>query len=199
MRANYLSLNLCIWCSLILSGCTGAVYTNPYSTEPAVATTKWQSQDVQMTTIKMVDSLLKSPTIANCKRPPLVRFSGIVNKTTQHIDTKRLSDRIRVYLLKSGKVRLLTNIDDEQMQRNYGAAEARLSKTSIVNKKYRRSRKYKTSRYHLYGEISEIQSDSSFSHARSYQITLNLYDYQTDEIVWSDIQDIEKVQSKSIF
>jgi uncharacterized protein (TIGR02722 family) len=181
-----------------LAGCQSnpTVYRNP-NAESAVKTNRWQAQDVQSTALRMVDSLLADPVIGDKK--PIVRFSGIKNKTTQHIDTKRLSDRIRTYLIRSRKVRVLTDLDSEQDQRDYGGMEARMSRSGIADKSSKRKRKYKTSEYHLFGEISEIYSTDGSAASRAYQITLNLYDYQTDELLWSDIQDIEKVTSKSFF
>ncbi len=184
--------------AIALAGCqsTESVYRDPGSAKPAVKSTRWQAQDVQSTALKMVDSLLNDPTIIGSDRP-IVRFSGVRNKTSQHIDTKRLSDRIRTHLIQSRKVRVLTDLDAEQGQRDYGSAEAKLSRTSAADSRYKRKRKYKTSEYHLFGELTEIHTTDSSAASRAYQITLNLYDYQSDELLWADIKDIEKVKSKS--
>jgi len=184
---------------LTFTGCatTESIYKDTNASESTVKSTRWQAQDVQSTAMAMVDSLLNNPVIGGDR--PIVRFSGIRNKTSQHIDTKRLSDRIRTQLIQSQKVRVLTDMDAEQSQRDYGKMETQLSNTRIADKDSKRKRSYKTSEYHLFGEITEIHSTDSRASSRAYQITLNLYDYQTDELLWADIKDIEKAKSKSFF
>jgi PBP1b-binding outer membrane lipoprotein LpoB len=126
---------------LSLTGCatTESIYKDTSSSESSVKTTRWQAQDVQSTALAMVDSLLDNPVIGSQK--PIVRFSGIRNKTSQHIDTKRLSDRIRTRLIQSQKVRVLTDLDAEQSQRDYGKMETQLSNTRIADKSSKRKSK----------------------------------------------------------
>ncbi len=186
--------------AITMTGCqtTQSVYKDPGAAEPAVKTTRWQAQDVQSTALKMVDSLLNDPELFGQGKPSL-RFSGIRNKTSQHIDTKRLSDRIRTHLIKSRKARILSDMHADADRRKDAMAEAKFSKSRYANQAQKKKTNFSSASYHLHGEISEIHSTDSRAASRAYQITLNLHDIQTDELLWADIKDIEKVKGKSIW
>ena len=197
---RFRSTALVIATALVLGACqtTESVYRDT-NAESEVKTTRWQAHDLQSTAIAMVDSFLNDPYIIGDDQP-VIRFTGIKNKTSQHIDTKALSDRIRAYLIRSHRVRVLTDWDADKDQRKKARAEAKYSHSRAVDKATRRSlRKSKAAGYHLFGEVSEIHQTDANATERSYQIIMNLHDIETDELIWSDIKDIQKVKKRSFF
>jgi len=90
---------------IVAAGCasTPAVsYGSPDQVE--TVTTDFGSTDLQMIAEKMVNSLLASPILASGKQP-VFYVQTVRNRTDEHIDTKAVTDKIRVTLLRSGKVK----------------------------------------------------------------------------------------------
>ena len=82
-------------------------YENAQKTETVNA--DFGSTDLQMIAETMVGSLLESNKIeadpAEPNKAPLITVDRIANNTSEHIDTKSITDKIRTSLIKSGKVR----------------------------------------------------------------------------------------------
>ena len=100
---------------IVAAGCasTPAVsYGSPDQVE--TVTTDFGSTDLQMIAEKMVNSLLASPILASGKQP-VFYVQTVRNRTDEHIDTKAVTDKIRVTLLRSGKVKFtaIAEVKDE--------------------------------------------------------------------------------------
>jgi PBP1b-binding outer membrane lipoprotein LpoB len=109
-----------------------------------------------MIAAKMVDSLLASPVLAGGKKPVLY-IHNVRNRTDEHIDTRAVTDKIRVTLLKSGKVRFtaVADLKDEIVrQLEFQRAPARWTR--------RRPRPWQLvgADYFLNGELSSIRKSA---------------------------------------
>jgi len=94
----------------IFSGC-GAVdayngdigYVNTQNIEQT--TLNFGSTDLNMIAEKMVISLLQALAFDE-KNKPVIVLSHVKNKTNEQIDTKSITDKIKISLIKSGLVRV---------------------------------------------------------------------------------------------
>lgn len=189
-----------VLCSLILvlAACGGpktgrvggdgeVVYEDAEAEE--TVNTQWGSTDLQLTAESMTQSLLASPWITKTEAAPKIRLREVKNYTDEHIDTKGITDKIRVKLLQSGAVRFLAdenNLDDVM-------AERALTETATV----RGENKLMTDTdYIITGSVRSIRKRTKTVGDVFYQITLELVDPQSGEIRWADGKEIRKRTTK---
>lgn len=192
MRAAVTTV-LCV--ALAAAGCASGPevsYGDPTKVE--TMTSEFGTTDVQMIAEKMVASLLETP-VFGAERPVLW-VSPIRNKTSEHIDTKMVTDRIRTSLIKSGRVRFTaaSDIPKELQQQLAYQSEAGLVDAQTAARQARQI----GARYMLYGEIGSIVKRSGRSRLVDYQVTMNLTDVETGIIEWADDKSIRKGSTRAV-
>lgn len=183
---------------LLLAGCTaggtgrtGSGGTVSYGDSQAVETvnTDFGSTDLQTTAETMTQSLLESRYIAKAVQPPKVRLRQVKVLTDEHIDSKAITDKIRIKLLKSGSVRFLAdeaNLSEVNKERDF--TETSTKKTEL--------KAMTNSDYIITGTVRSIKKMNKNIKDVYYLITLELVDPQSAETLWADEQEIRKVQEK---
>ena len=137
----------------------------------------------------MTQSLLETRYIAKAQQPPKVRLRDVKNQTYEHIDTKAITDKIRIKLLKSGSVRFLadkSNLDQVNDERDL--TETATKKTTV--------KAMTDSDYIITGTVRSIKKATTKVQDVYYNISLELVDPQSGEILWADEKEIRKVTSK---
>ncbi|CAK7063869.1 MAG: hypothetical protein DELT_01551 [Desulfovibrio sp.] len=184
--------------ALVLAACGGpqtgrvsgdgeVVYEDAQAEE--TVTTQWSSTDLQMTAENMTQSLLASRWIAKAEATPKIRLREVKNYSDEHIDTKGITDKIRIKLLQSGAVRFLA--DENNMGDVF--AERDLTEAATV----RGENKLMTDTdYIITGSVRSIRKRTKTVGDVFYQITLELVDPQSGEILWADEQEIRKRTTK---
>ncbi len=174
---------------LLAAGCSSSpqvTYQDPTAVE--TVTSDFGTTDIQLITDKMVSSLLESPVLGSDR--PVLWVSPIRNKTSEHIDTKMITDRIRTAMLKSGKVRFTAASDisrELQQQVDYQ------NDASVVDPKTAvRAAKQVGAKFLVYGEIGSIVKQTDTTKLVDYQVTLNLTNVETGLIEWADDKSIRK-------
>lgn len=174
----------------VVSGCasTPAVsYGSPDQVETVTA--DFGSTDLQLIAEKMVNSLLASPVLSSGQQP-VFYVQTVRNKTDEHIDTKSVTDKIRVTLLRSGKVRFtaVAEVKDElvsqlEFQTSSGMVDPATAKSigRLVG-----------ADYFLYGELASIRKSAGRVRDVYYKFTLNLVNIQNGLIEWADEKEIRK-------
>jgi len=179
-------------------GCSGPVttYGNAQATETVNA--DFGSTDLQTIADKMVASLVASnrlqPDPADPGQPPLVAVTRLRNDTSEHIDTKSITDKIRTSLIKSGKVRF-SALD---MQSDL-ASQYQLQGTMADTATAKAAGRQTGARYILGGNISSIVKQTSKVKDVYYKITLQATDIESAVIVWADEVEIRKDQVRRLF
>lgn len=180
----------------LMSGCASAPtvsYGNPEQVE--TVTTEFGSTDLQMIAEKMVNSLLATPVLATGQRPVLY-VHRVKNMTDEHIDTKSVTDKMRVTLLKSGRVRFtaVNEVNDEILkQLEYQ------SKSGVVNPATAKSAGHQVGAdYFLFGEISSIRKSAGRVKDVYFKFTMNLVNIKTGLIEWADEKEIRKQAKKPL-
>ncbi len=180
-------LPILIVLALSLGACgTKVQYGDPTAVE--TLTVDFGSTDLQMIAEKMVQSLLSAPVIQEQDRPVL-QVATVKNKTSEHIDTKSITDKIRTTLLNSNKVQFTAAelrqevLDELEYQRQSGYVDPATRKP--VGKQVGTD-------YLLAGEIAAIKKSRGGTKDAYYKITLNLVDLETGLIAWADEKEIRK-------
>ncbi len=177
---------------LICTACNAPVTTYGNSQKAETVNTDFGSTDLQMIAETMVGSLLESnrlePDPAEPNKAPLVTVDRITNNTSEHIDTKSITDKIRTSLIKSGKVRFSAATEamgalQSQYRQQAVFADAATAKTAG---------KHAGAKYMLRGDISSIVKSQGRTKDVYYKLTLNLVDLESGVIDWADEKEIRK-------
>jgi penicillin-binding protein activator len=182
--------------SMLVVGCAttpSVQYGSPEQVE--TVTTEFGSTDLQMIAEKMVDSLLATPLLQSGKRP-VFYVHNVQNRTDEHIDTKSITDKIKVTLLKSGLVRFsaVSEVNDEILKQLEYQTRA-----GVVDPKTAKNFGQQVGAdYFLYGEISSIKKRAGRVEDVYYKITLNLVNISTGLIEWADEKEIRKEAKKPL-
>lgn len=189
----------CALLCLMASGCattggTGRVGGGDiqYGDSKAVETVTMDfgSTDLQTTAEDMTQSLLETKYIARASQPPKVRLRSVKNLADEHIDTKAITDKIRVKLLKSGSVRFLAdegNLDQVNKERDLTVTATK--KTSM--------KAMTDSDYIVTGTVRSIKKANKDIKDFYYLITMELVDPQSGEVLWADEKEIRKTGKKA--
>jgi uncharacterized protein (TIGR02722 family) len=185
------AISLCV-------GCSGPVttYGNAQATETVNA--DFGSTDLQMIADKIVASLVSSnrlqPDPADPTRPPLISVTRLRNETSEHIDTKSITDKIRTSLIKSGKVRFSALEMQGDLMNQY-----KLQGTMADTATAKTAGKQAGSKYILGGDISSIVKQNGKVKDVYYKITLQLTDIESAVIEWADEVEIRKDSVRRLF
>ncbi len=179
-----------------LAGCGARQVSYGDPTAVETLTVDWGSTDIQTVADRMVGSLVRHPAIAGGQRP-VVQVSTMRNKTTEHIDTKNITDKIRTALTRTGMVRFTAVSDaNPEMLENLEYQE----RSGVVNPATAKGvGKQVGADYLLYGEIDSIVKKADGTTDVYYRLTLNLVDVETGIIEWSDEKEIRKQSQRALF
>jgi len=184
---------------LTLSGCATNAYQGNVSYKNAndieQTTLNFGSTDLNLIVEKMVTSLLRTP-ILDGKKRPVIMLSKVKNKTSEHIDTKNITDKIKTTLLKSGRVRVTSyNEIGKELQDELAYQSSKYIKKDTAKKIGNQI----AADYKIYGEITSIEKNDGSNIDIYYKMTLNLANIETGLTEWADEKEIRKSGSKSLF
>ncbi len=197
LRVHRSIILLTVLAALLLGGCasTSSVqYGDPGAVE--TLTNEFGSTDLQMIAEKMAGSLLNTPMMASGGRP-LVTLAPVKNKTSEYIDTKSVTEKIRVTLLKSGRVRFAVDTDGMQNQVD---ETVRQTQTGM----YRRGKSIRAGRMHgaqyrIEGTFSSITKQAGRVKDVYYSFRLELIDNETGIYEWAEEKEIRKTSERPVF
>ena len=196
--------------ALSLSACSSVGYGDPSATE--TLTIGYGSTDLQSLSAEMVDSLTESPALSYIDNPgkdgdkrPVVVFGGIENRTSEHIDTSGISDKIQTQLLKTGKYRFLATTKDSGQ--NEIEEQIRFQEGRTREDQMRQFGLQLGADVILYGSLrsidkrkgSSIESGGVRQKDKYYQFTLKCVNIDTAEILWQDEAELRKTERTGIF
>jgi penicillin-binding protein activator len=157
---------------------------------------KFNESDAKLLIEDMITSMATHPIFVDVRVPPVVQVEGVRNKTSEHVDTKSLTDSLRTALIKTGRVRFSNKEDRDivdgeiEYQHTSGRvrADTRGDRSGAIG-----------ADYILTGDlISNVQQVGSRKLVY-YRLTLNLTNLTTGLIEWSDEKPIRKrFQKRSV-
>ena len=195
---------------LLLAACSSVGYDDPGKTE--TLTIDYGSTDLQTLAGEMVDSLVSAPALnyldnsgkGDDKR--IILYVGDVeNRTSEHIDTQGITDKIQTQLLKSGKFRFVAA---DQGQQEIGDQVRFQQGSGRVREDMMRSfGKQLGADMVLYGTLrsiekrkgSSIESGLTRKQDVYYQFVLRAVNIDTGEILWQDEAELRKTATQGLF
>jgi uncharacterized protein (TIGR02722 family) len=156
-------------------------------------TNQFGSTDLQMIAESMTRSMLQAPVIASGNLP-IVTVQEVKNKTSEYIDTRAITDTIRVEVQKSGKVRFA--VDAAAMQQQ--VEELQRQQSELYDKEQAAEMgKMAGAQYRMEGNIVSIVKQTKDVKDVFYKFNLQLWNIRNGLLEWSDEKEIRKTTTKS--
>ena len=205
-RHRFLSLAvLSLFCA-----CSSLRYDDPGRVE--TLTIDYGSTDLQTISAEMVESLIQAPQLNYLENPGkgddkrIIVYTGTVeNRTSEHIDTQGITDKMQTALLKSGKFRFVAEKAgqaeiEEQVRFQQETGRVREDMMRAFGKQLGAD-------VILYGTLrsidkrkgSSIESGGTRKYDVYYQFVLKCVNIDTAEVVWQEEAELRKTERVGIF
>lgn len=197
------NLPILLFCIANFSGCAtkspqiGGNVAYGDSKQVEGLTNEFGLTDLQILAETMTGSLLTSQIITESTEKPVITVQEIKNKTSEHINTKQITDKIKVKLSKSNSVifardaSAMSGAMSELQRQNQSGLYAK-SKTAKIGKA-------QGAKYLLYGDITSINKKAGDITNIDYTLTLQLDDIEQGIMVWSEEKEIRKTSERTMF
>lgn len=124
---------------------------------------------------------------------PVVALLSIKNKTSEHIDTDMVADKLQIEMLRAGTLRFVDRTKIKAM-----AHEFDLGGSGFLDPASAKSAgKALGADFFLYGELGSIKKREGKTHLNYYRLSMKLTDAETNEIVWADDYEVKKRHDKA--
>ena len=177
---------------VLLSACGSRQFTQGEYDDPNVVrhlNDEFNESDAQVLSQEMIASLQVHSSISTAKTPPVVQMENVRNKTSEHIDTKIITDAVRTALLKTGKIRF-SNKEDRSLRE--GEVDYALDSGRYKKETQKKRDGGIAPDFLITGDlISNVQEVGS-KKLVFYKLTLNMTDLESGLIVWSEEKPIRK-------
>lgn len=156
--------------------------------------TEFGSTDLQQIAESMSTSMLSSNVIASARETPIITVSDVRNKTTEYIDTRIITDKIRTQMTRSGRVRFAVSVTemqnqvDELKRQNQSGLYAQQTRSQMGN--------MTGARYRVDGSISSIVKQNKEIRDVFYIFNLTLINIETGLVEWADEKEIRKTAER---
>jgi uncharacterized protein (TIGR02722 family) len=179
---------------LALAACSGPQVRYGDAKAVETVTIGYGSTDLQSIAESMTRSLLQTKVISGSRDAPTVTVSEVKNKTSEYIDTKVITDKIRTQLTKSGQVRFAVSITEMQNQVDElkRQNQSGLYKNSSISK----TGNMEGAKYRIEGSISSIVKQTKDVKDVYYVFNLNLINNETGLLEWADEKEIRKTATR---
>lgn len=155
-------------------------------------TNQFGSTDLQMMAEAMARSMQQAPVIISANLP-IVTVQEVRNKTSEYIDTRAITDSIRVELQKGGKVRFA--VDAAAM--NQQVDELKRQQSELYAKEHAAEMgRMVGAQYRLEGNIVSIVKQVKDAKDVYYKLNLQLWNIRNGLLEWSDEKEIRKTTTR---
>jgi len=197
MKAR-LNLVLLVLIISLLAGC-GPTISHEIRDEETVTGSDWSAKDLKDVGEYMTASVKQSAFISSqqykSERPRWMMAKDLKNETDEHVNTRTIMEKIRTKLINEG---FATFVDDQAIEDILN--QLQLQQSGLFDDKtVTKIGKLVGARLILRGTISSIRKRTDRRDIIYYNITLQLVNIQTGEIVWTDEKEIQRLTSKSVF
>jgi len=179
-------------------GC-GASVRSSISDDETVTDSDWSARDLKEVSDYMVSSIgqayfLKRPGyVGDVSRWMLAM--DLKNDTDEHVNTRTIMEKIRTRLIKNGTA---VFVDDQAVSDILNQLQLQQSGL-FENRSAARVGKLVGAKIILRGTISSIRKRTSRTDIIYYNITLQVVNIETGEILWTDEKEIQRLTQKSLF
>lgn len=185
--------------ALIFSSCASNNVSRVSSETVTDLSGYWNDTDVRLVAGEIIDGCLASPRIAlypsrHGGKLPVVIVGSYRNKSDEHIDTEILTKKLEAALVNSGKVEFVAS----SAERNELRAE-RIDQQTNASESTAKSLGNETGAdFMLQGSVKTIVDSDGKTMARSYFVTTEMIDIETNKKIWmDDNSSIKKVIKRS--
>ena len=210
MRPETMNRQTILLSLALLAGCSSVRYDDPGKTE--TLNIDYGSTDLQTLATGMVESLVAAPALnymdnsgkGDDKRI-IVYPGGIENRTSEHIDTQGIMDKIQTALLKTGKFRFVAAAQGqeeigEQVRFQQGSGRVRADMAREFGKQLGADVVvYGTLRSIDKKKGSSIESGGTRTEDVYYQFVLQAVNIDTAEVIWQEEEELRKTARTGIF
>jgi len=175
---------------IILSRCATTTYVRPEEVTEVDYT--FSDTDLKLMAEKMAMSIAELAAIKYKEKPPIIACLYIENRTSQHIDTDAILDKIMTALLKTGVVRFV----DRKVLKEMAIERALVSLQRIDVEDAVQLGKLVGADYFLLGNLSSIEKKKGTTTIAYYKLTLRLVDVNSSEIIWADEKELKKMSKE---
>ena len=180
--------------TVLLAACSGPQVRYGDAKAVEIVNANYGSTDLQMIAEAMTRSLLQSKAISGSKDAPIVTLADVKNKTSEYIDTRVITDKIRTQLMKSGQVRFAVSITEMQNQTDElkRQNQSGLYKNSTISK----TGNMQGAQYRIEGSIASIVKNTKDVKDVYYVFNLNLINNESGLLEWADEKEIRKTATR---
>lgn len=162
-------------------------------------TSTYDYSDMRQITESVVAEMIRSPLLAQQPTPPVMMIAGVQNRTSQYVDTKALTDRMRTMLFQAGKVQFVNETRREQLlkEQGYQSENATAQSQVAVGKQI-------GARYMLSGSFIEMEKESlrqvrvSKTEVNYYKLTIEITDLETGLMAWTTEKEFAREARKPL-
>ena len=191
-----------------LAACSGVAYDDPEKVE--TVNIDFGSTDLQQLAGAMVRSMVDAPALGMYEKPGndsriIVYAAGINNRTSEHIDTGGIEDKVRTALLQSGRFRLAAapqgqDALGEQVRFQQGSGRVDPEQAKAFGKQIGADAVLTgTLRSIEKGRNRNLEEGLQKTEDLYYQFVMELTDITTGEVIWINEKEIRKTKKTGIF
>jgi len=179
---------LLIVCSGLLTGCAAfRAQTRGVELDDAdPMDERFGFTDLRQITESFANELGYSGFIQAHDEPPIMMIAGVQNRTSEYLDTKNLTDRLRTLLFQTGNMQFVNEARREDLLREQGyqAAQATPETQAAIGQQL-------GARYMMSGSLTEMEDRSprqvrvSRTVRRFYKLTLEVTNLETGLLEWT--------------
>ncbi|WP_320121384.1 penicillin-binding protein activator LpoB [uncultured Sphaerochaeta sp.] len=185
--------------SILLISCQSPVSVSRISADTDIDLSgNWNDTDIRIVAEALVDSSLSSPWITQYKMAhpgdnPVVIVGTFLNRSSEHIDTSIISKRYEMALINSGKVDMVADqsfrasVREEREEQQFFASE---ETAKALGKEIGAD-------YLLQGSVRTNLDQSGGQMVRTYYVSAELIDIETNRKVWVGEETIKKLIKQS--
>ena len=183
---------------LLCLGC-GTTIRSSVSDDETVTGSDWSVRDLKEVSDFMVDSVSSSLFVKKlASQPELQRWMlarDLKNDTDEHVNTRTIMEKIRTGLMKRG---IAGFVDDQALSDILN--ELKLQQSGLFdNRSAARVGRLMGAKVILRGTLSSIRKRTSRTDIIYYNVTLQIVNIETGEILWTDEKEIRRLTEKSLF
>lgn len=188
---KYIAISRTLGLALAVSMVTGCAMFRAQTTQVDLDSAepmkeRFDFTDLRKITESIANELASSDMIANQETAPILMIAGVQNRTSEYMDTKNLTDRLRTLLFQSGKIQFVNESRREDLLREQGyqAAHATAESQTSIGRQL-------GAKYMMSGSLTEMEDRSarqvrvSKTVRRYYKLTMEITDLETGLLAWT--------------
>ncbi|MBI9095202.1 MAG: penicillin-binding protein activator LpoB [Sphaerochaeta sp.] len=182
----------------LLASCQSTVSVDRLSSDTDIDLSgNWNDTDIRLVASSLVADSLNSPWVDKFRmknmKNPVVIVGSFLNRSSEHIDTSIIAKRYEMELINSGKIDMVADVSfratvrDEREEQQYFASE---STAKALGKEIGAD-------YLLQGSVRTNLDQVSGKSIRTYYVSAELIDIETNQKVWVGEETIKKMIKQS--